>query len=139
MRRAEDDALALQHPGIAPPQRLGLAPGTVEQHDAFEIFQDGALVLLNLALAVDGDDLAVGLELADLRRAEIEHRPAAGIMHWPSQRLGKARPRQPDLQYRVLEMQRGQPRRAKRPVLLLRMLQDQQRALVPDRRVAVAN
>ena len=30
-----------------------------------------------------------------------------------------------DLHDRILEMQGGQPRRAKRPVLLLRMLQDQ--------------
>jgi hypothetical protein len=36
-------------------------------------------------------------------------------------------------------MQRGQPRRAERPVLLLRMLQDQQFDLVLDRRDAVAN
>ena len=56
--RAENDALAFQHPGIAPPQRLGLAPGAVEQHDAFDIAEDGALVRLDLALAVDRDDLA---------------------------------------------------------------------------------
>jgi hypothetical protein len=29
---------------IAPPQRLGLAPGSVEQHDAFDVGEDGALV-----------------------------------------------------------------------------------------------
>ncbi len=93
----------------------------------------------SLALAVDGDDIAVGLELGDLRRAEIEHRPARGIVDRPAQRLGKARPRQADLQHRILEMQRGQPRGAERPVLLLRMLQDQQRDLVFDRRDAVAD
>src|SRR5262249_354322 len=38
--RAEDHALAFQHPGIAPPQRLGLAPGAVEQHDAFDTLED---------------------------------------------------------------------------------------------------
>ena len=36
-------------------------------------------------------------------------------------------------------MQRGQPRGAERPVLLLRMLQDQQRDPVLDRRDAVAD
>ena len=41
--------------------------------------------------------------------------------------------------HRILEMQRGQPRRAERPVLLLRMLQDQQRNPAFDRRDAVAN
>src|SRR5882757_6793473 len=106
MRRAEDDALAFQHPGIAPPQRLGLAPGAVQQHDAFDVFQDGALVVLDLALAVDGDDIAVGLELGDLGRAEIEYRPPAGIGDLPSQRLGKARPRQADLQQRNLVLDR---------------------------------
>ena len=60
--------------------------------------QDGALIVLHLALAVDGDDLSVGIEVGDLRRAEIEHRPARGIGDRPSQRLGQARPRQSDLQ-----------------------------------------
>src|SRR4029077_5437399 len=55
---AEDDALALQHPRIAPPQRLGLAPGTVEQHDALDIAEYGALARLDLTLAVDRDDFA---------------------------------------------------------------------------------
>src|SRR5439155_10721688 len=55
-RRTKDDALAFQHPRIAPPQRLGLAPGAVEQHDAFNVFQDGALVVLDFTLAIDGDD-----------------------------------------------------------------------------------
>src|SRR5580704_15239560 len=33
----EHDTLAFEHPGIAPPQRLGLAPGAVEQDDAFDL------------------------------------------------------------------------------------------------------
>src|SRR6476469_7801848 len=66
IRRTEDDALAFQHPGITPPQRLGLAPGAVEQHDALDVFQDGALMVLDLALAVDGDDIPVGIEVGDL-------------------------------------------------------------------------
>ena len=79
------------------------------------------------------------LEVGDLGRAEIEHGPARRIRDRPSQRLRQARPRQSDLQHGILEMQRGQPRRAQRPVLLLRMLQDQQRYPAVDRRDAVAN
>ena len=139
MRRAQDDALAFQHPRVAPPQRLGLAPGAVEQHDAFDIPEDGALIVFDFTLAVDGDDIPVGFELGDLGGAEIQYRPAAGIVDRPSQCLGKARPRQSDLQHRVLEMQGGQPRGAERPVLLLRMLQDQQRNAAFDRRNAVAD
>ena len=91
------------------------------------------------ALVVDGDDIAVGLEVRDLGRTEIEHGPARGIEHPAAQRLGQARPRQADLEHRIRKMQRGQPRGAERPVLLLRMLQDQQRDLVLDRRDAVAD
>src|SRR5260370_5008653 len=112
---AEDDPLALQHPRIAPPQRLGLAPGAIQQHDALDIAEDGALVGLDFALAVDGDDIAVGLELADLGRAEIEHGPARGVVDRPSQRLGEAGPGQADLYDRILETERSQPRYAYRP------------------------
>ena len=42
-------------------------------------------MVLDLALAVDGDDIAVGIEIGDLRRAEIKHRPARGIVDRPSQ------------------------------------------------------
>src|SRR5215207_3340645 len=48
--RAQNHPLTLQHPRVAPPQRLGLAPGSVEQHDAFDVGEDGALVRLDLAL-----------------------------------------------------------------------------------------
>src|SRR6266568_4408453 len=41
----EHDALALEHPGIAPPQRLGLAPGAVEQDDALDLAQRLLLVI----------------------------------------------------------------------------------------------
>src|ERR1700692_1033268 len=99
----EDYALAFQHPRIAPPQRLGLAPGAVEQHNALDVFQDGALVVFDFALAVDGDDVAGGLEVGDFRRAEIEYRPAAGIGDLPPQRLREARPRQADFQHRILK------------------------------------
>src|SRR5665213_964165 len=80
---AEDHPLAFQHPGVAPPQRLGLAPGAVEQHDALDVFENGALVVLDMALVVDGDDISVGFEISDLGGAEIEHRPARGIMDRP--------------------------------------------------------
>src|SRR5579872_1947026 len=59
-RGSENNSLAFQHPGIAPPQRLGLAPGAIEEHDAFDLAQDGLLILLDLALAIDRDKL-VGL------------------------------------------------------------------------------
>ena len=77
---------------------------------------------------------------ADLGRAEIEHGPARGIVDRPPQRLGQARPGQPDLHASAFsKCMRGQPRGAERPVLLLRMLQDQQRDPVLDRRDAVAD
>ena len=97
------------------------------------------MIVLDFALAVDGDDVPVGVEVGYFRRAEIENRPARGIMDRPAQRLGQARPGQPDFQHRIRKVQRGQPRRAKRPVLLLRMLQDQQRYPAFDRFDAVAN
>ena len=74
------------------PGKLGELKGAVEQYDAFDVFQNPALIFLDLALAVDGDDVAVGSEIRDLGRAEIEHRPARGIRHRPPQRLGEARP-----------------------------------------------
>src|SRR5689334_11999108 len=40
LRRIEDHALAFQHPGIAPPQRLGLAPGAVEHDHALDAVED---------------------------------------------------------------------------------------------------
>ena len=94
---------------------------------------------LDLALAVDRDDLGIGIEIGDLGRTEIKHRPARGIVHGPSQRLGEAWPGQADLDDCILEMHGGQPRGAERPVLLLRVLQDQQRDLAFDRRDAVAD
>src|SRR5215831_3326860 len=72
----ENDALAFQHPRIAPPQRLGLAPGAVEQHHALDISKYRALTILDVALAIDRHDLRVRIELSDLRRAEIKHGPA---------------------------------------------------------------
>ena len=111
----------------------------VEQHDAFDVLQDRALIVLDLALAIDGDDIAIGLKVGDFRRTEIKHRPTRRVVHRPPERLGQARPRQSDFQHRILEMQGGQPRGAERPILLLRMLQDQQRNAVLDRHNAVAD
>ena len=94
---------------------------------------------LDLALAVDRDDLGVGIEIGDLGRTEIKHRPARGIMHGPSQRLGEAWPGQADFDDRILEMHRRQPRGTEPPVLLLRVLQDQEFDPAFDRRNAVAD
>src|SRR5579872_2465030 len=89
-RGSENHALAFQHPGIAPPQRLGLAPGAVEHHHAFELAEEGALVLRNLALAVERNDLALHVEVGGARRAEIEHSPVRGILDRVPERLGQA-------------------------------------------------
>src|ERR1700729_2838042 len=62
-RRTENDALALQHPGIAPPQCLGLTPGPVKQHNPFDIIKDVALMVLELALAIEGDHIARRIEI----------------------------------------------------------------------------
>src|SRR3982751_4787792 len=68
LRRTEDDTLTFQHPRVAPPQRLGLTPGPIEQHDAFDLLQDGALAIFDFALAVDGDNVAVRIKRGDLGR-----------------------------------------------------------------------
>jgi len=104
-----------------------------------DIAENAALVWLDLALAVNRDNLTIGVQLRDLRRAEIKHRPARGIFDRTSQRLAKARPRQADPDDRARKMLRGQPRGAERPVLLLRVLQDQERDFAFDRRDAVAD
>ena len=97
------------------------------------------MIVRKLALAVDRDDFGISIEVGNFRRSEIKHRPARGIGDRTAQRLRQARPRQSNLQHGILEMQRGQPRGAERPVLLLRMLQDQQRCPALDRRDAVAD
>ena len=43
------------------------------------------------AAATEGR-FGIGIELGNLRRAEIKHGPARGVGDWPSQCLGKARP-----------------------------------------------
>lgn len=88
---------------------------------------------LQFALAVDRDDFLVGIEVGDLGRTEIEDRPARRVMDGAAQCLGQAWPGQADFDDRIREMQCCQPRRAERPVLLLRVLQDQELDLVLDR------
>jgi len=109
------------------PQRLGLAPGAVKQHDAFNVFEGGALIILDFALAIDGDDFALRLQVGDLRGAEIEQPPSARDRRPAAtsrlERLGNMTIRSSPPHS---EMQSRQPCGAKRPVLLLRMLQDQQ-------------
>src|SRR5216683_335226 len=84
------------------------------------------------------DDVAAGRELGGARRAEIEDRPALRVDR-PAQHFGQARPRQADLERGVAEMQGCQARRAERPVLLLRMLQDEKADAVLDRLDRIAN
>src|SRR5258707_11325215 len=91
--RAEHHATAFEHPRIAPPQGLGLAPGAVQQHDALDVAHQGILISLELALAVEKDDLAVGREARRLYRAEIKDRPAMRV-DGAAENLAEARPRQ---------------------------------------------
>src|SRR5262245_54184454 len=94
--RPEHDALALGHPGIAPPQRLGLAPGAVEQDDAFYLAQHRALVIDRVAVLVHDHDVAIGQDRRGPDRTEIEDRPALRIGR-SAEDLGEARPGQADL------------------------------------------
>jgi len=124
MRRRQHHAPRLEHPGVAPPQGLGLAPGAVEQHRPLDGRQRACLVEQGNALGVERDHLtSLGQGLGS-RRAEMQDRPAFRIGR-PAQRLGQARPRQADAKGGVGEVQRGQPRAAQRLVLLLRVLKDQ--------------
>src|SRR5262249_16266542 len=84
-------------------------------------------------------DLAFSVEIGDLGRAQIKHRPTRRIVDRPAQRLRQAGPGQPYLHHGILKMLRGQPRGAERPVLLLRMLEDQDRDAVIERLDAVAD
>src|SRR5262245_35753016 len=68
--RPEHDAPALEHPGIAPPQRLGLAPGAVEQDDAFDLAQRRILVIDRVAVLVHEYDVAIGQARRGLDRSE---------------------------------------------------------------------
>ena len=134
----EQHAAALEHPGVAPPHRLGLAPGAVEQDDALDVAQRRFLVGQGSALAGDHHDVAAGRERLRLERAEIENRPALRI-GLAAEHFRQRRPRQADLEMRVLEMPRRQPRRAEQAVLLLRMLQDEQFDAVVERRDEIAD
>src|SRR5581483_6239173 len=119
--RAQHDAPAFQHPRLAPPKRLRLAPAAVEEDDALDLRERRVLIARGLCLAVEHDDLAAGAELGGARRAQIEHRPALGIGR-TGERLAEARPGEADLEARLLQMKGGEPRRPERHVLLLRML-----------------
>src|SRR5512139_1094682 len=136
--RPKHDALALEHPAIAPPQRLGLAPGAVEQDDALDFAQRRVLVIDRVAALVHHHDIAFRQDRLGLHRTEIEDRPALRIGR-AAEYLGEARPGQSDLEQCVLEVQRREPRGAELAILLLRVLQDQQRYLVVDWRDALAH
>src|ERR1700704_6789717 len=86
----EHDALALEHPAVAPPQRLGLAPGAVEQDDALDLAQRGILVIDRVAVLVHHHDVATGQNRLGLDRTEIEDRPALRI-GLTAEDLGEAR------------------------------------------------
>jgi len=134
---SENDAPAFEHPGIAPPQRLGLAPIAVEQHDPLNIVKQRVLIAFRFALAVEHDDLAIGRERGYLGGAEIKDRPALRI-DGAAENLGEARPRQPDLQNGMAEMPDSHAGGAERAVLLLRMLEDEDLDAVVERDDCVA-
>ncbi len=134
----EHDALTLKHPGIAPPQRLGLAPGAVKQDDAFDLAQRRILMIDRVAFLVQYHDVAIGQDRRGLDRTKIEDRPALRIDR-AAEDLSEARPGQADLKQRVHEMQRCEPRGAELAILLLRMLQDEQRHLVVNSRDSLAD
>jgi len=111
MRGPRMTALAFQHPALRHHSALAWLQVPSSSTMPSMSFQDGALVLLNPALAVDGDDIAVGIELWRPLPSEIS----------TAQRLGSATCRPSalerlattsDLQHRVPEMQRGSARRA---------------------------
>src|SRR6185437_6979223 len=108
-------------------------------HDhALDIGQRPLLIGQRRALAIEHDHVAAGQELRSACRAEIEHRPAQRI-DGAAECLGQARPGQADLERGVLEMLRREARRAERPVLLLRMLQNEQREAALDRLDRIAD
>ncbi len=94
---------------------------------------DRTLTVFESALAIDRDHLGVRFEVGNLRGAEVKDRPALRIDS-AAEDLGETGPGQSNLERRVLQMQRRQPGRSERPVLLLRMLEDQKLDAVIDRR-----
>ncbi len=116
----EDKPAQLQEPGIAPPERLCLTPGAVEQHNSLETRERWRRVGQRRSSPVERDDAAghIGWEL---RRAEIEHAPLLRI-RVASQSLRKIGPAQPDFQRRMGEEADRQSRRPEITILFLWML-----------------
>src|SRR5258705_12589457 len=84
-----------------------------------------------VAVLVHHHDVAAGQDRLGLDRAEIEDRPVLRVGRPPSY-FREARPGEADLEQRILEVQHGEPRGAEIAILLLRMLQDEQRHGVVD-------
>jgi len=128
--RHHDEAAQLGQPRVSPPQRLGLRPVAVERDQALQASARGLLVGQGQALAVDGDQRR-RLPLR-LGRAEIEHAPVARLGR-PAQRMGEVSPRQADHDPAIGQRVAEQARRTQHAVLLLRVLQHQDRDLVVHR------
>src|SRR5262245_37002457 len=77
--RAQHQTLRFQHPWVAPPQRLRLAPGAVEDDDAVDAGESRVLVGDRLALLVDDGHLTPRRNVGGLRRAQMQDGPAARI------------------------------------------------------------
>src|SRR5713226_76337 len=69
----DHQAMQLQEPRVAPPQRLCLFPAAVEQNDAVEAAQDPRRIGYRLAVAAEDEDLAPFSERRRTRRSEIEN------------------------------------------------------------------
>ncbi len=91
-----------------------------------------------VAVLVHHHDVAIGQDRRGLDRTEIEDRPALRIGR-AADDLGEARPGQADLEQRALEVQCREPCGAELAILLLRVLQDEQRHLVVDPRDSLAH
>src|SRR5262249_31880448 len=107
----QHNARAFQHPRIAPPERLRLAPAAVGADDARDPRGRRILIARGPALAIEHDDLAARSEFSRPRRAQIGHRPTLWI-GGTAERLAEARPGEADLEGRVFEVKGGEPRRA---------------------------
>src|SRR6185437_1867192 len=131
--RREYEAAQPQEPRVAPPQRLRLAPASIEQDNPLDPGERRLLV---------GDDLARGIERAQrafpsldhrARRTEVKDGPAPWVGRG-TERGVEPRPGESDGKARTAELALCQDGAAERPVTLLRVLEDQEKDAVRDRR-----
>src|SRR5579883_2202442 len=122
-RRREDEAARLQEPGVAPPQRLRLAPASIEEDDAVERGERRRLVGERRAAAAERGQRRPRRALRG-GGAKVEHAPARGRGR-AAEGGGEARPGEAGDETRRAELKMREPRRPQRLVALLRMLEDE--------------